>query len=110
MFPLLLIKKRLKEHFRKHHNLLKKEKRSIIRQGIYLLLTGILIMVLTAFILFRFGEKNFMTALLIIILEPAGWFLFWEGMHLIFFDAKTRTQDLGFYAKMASCEVKFIEY
>ena len=105
-----LIKKRLKEHFKKHHARIEREKKGIIKHGVYFILTGILIMVLTAFILFKYGERDFMTALLIIILEPAGWFLFWEGMHLIIFDSKSKTQDLDFYRKMATSEIKFIEY
>lgn len=106
----VLIKRRLKDHFKKHYTLLHNEKKSIIKTGVLFSLIGVLLMFITTAILFRYGEKTFLISFIIILLEPAGWFLFWEGMHQVIFETRAKKPEIEFYEKMSKCTVNFIHY
>lgn len=102
-----IIKERLKKHFKKHHSLLKKKKNSVLKKGIGFWVTGVIIMVIATILLFEFKEKNIITSFFTILLEPAGWFLFWEGMHLVIFETKKTNPTLKFNEKMANASINF---
>ncbi len=104
------IKKRLREHFKKHHDRYVKDYHVVIRQGIQFAAAGVVIMFLTTFLLLKSGEKNILLNFLIVLLEPAGWFLFWEGLNLAIFQSKSKKPEVTFYEKMAACEVVFATY
>lgn len=105
-----LVKRRLHEHFKKRTQEIKKQIMHIKMQGIIFLFTGILLMFIAAFISFRYTEHNLFSSFLIILLEPAGWFLFWEGSHFLLFEADTVKPDFEFYKKMGKCQIEFVEY
>lgn len=104
------IKKRLREHVKKHTEILEKEHRGIIKQGFYFILLGVVFMLMAAYILFFYGRANFIKEFLVVLLEPGGWFLFWEGMDLIIFKSKQAKPDLEFYRKMNNVEIIFSHY
>jgi len=105
----MTIKKRLHEHFKKHFIQTQKEINSIINRGYLMIFLGIIIMVGTAFV--TFNKTNiFANHLLIILLEPAGWFTFWTGLDQIFYETKRVKPDADFYAKMMNVEIEFIPY
>ena len=105
-----LIKKRLKEHFKRHYNMLLQEKRKLTKLGSFFVLGGILAMMLATIVLLRYGEKNFLTSFLVVLLEPAGWFLFWEGLHTLIFRPKDAKSDLEFYRKALTYDIHFLPY
>ena len=105
-----VVKKRLREHFKKHHERLEKEKRKISNQGIYFVLAGFFFMFFAAYILFFYAEKSFWYGFLVVLLEPGGWFLFWEGLDLMIFESKKIKPDLEFYRKMQNAEIVFSHY
>ncbi len=105
-----LIKKRLKEHFRKHHNQLQNEINNTRNQGIYFTMLGVTLMIIATFLLSKFEEKGMLINFFIVLLEPGGWFLFWEGLDQIIFEAKKIRPDLEFYEKMAKSEITFLSY
>lgn len=104
-----IIKKRLREHFKRHFTLLEKETKNILKLGFAFTLFGIIVMFIASFILFHY-EKTLFLSFLIVLLEPAGWFLFWEGSHIILFESKSKKPDLEFYEKMSECEITFLSY
>jgi hypothetical protein len=104
------IKKRLHEHFKRHHDILHKEKNHIIAKGIYFILAGIILMFAATFILFKYSNKSLLTNFLVILLEPGGWFFFWEGLGQIVFETKKKSPNLDFYEKMSKCEIGFLSY
>ena len=104
----IMIKKRLKEHFIQHDDILKKERNKYIKRGIIYALIGVILMLLATTLLFYTDQKTFFNQFLIVLLEPGGWFLFWEGLYLVIFDSKYRTLDLEFYKKMQKCRVIFL--
>lgn len=101
-----LIKERMHEHFRHHHTLLHDETRAMKKGGFTFIISGILIMMAATYTLFRLHETLF-TSFIVILLEPAGWFLFWEGMNQVIFGPKKIKADLDFYGKMAKCTIRF---
>jgi hypothetical protein len=105
-----MIKKRLREHFRKHADMLLEEKKWTMKQGLFFVLSGILLMFTATYVLFTSPEKNFMASFLITLLEPAGWFMFWEGMQTMIFEPKKKAHDVEFYEKMACCAINFVSY
>ena len=105
-----IIKKRLKQSFLKQYTLLVEKKKKILLQGVTFILLGVFFMVLTTFILFTYSVKDFLIYFLGVIGEPAGWFLFWEGLNLIIFDSKERNSDLEFNKKMSKINILFNDY
>jgi hypothetical protein len=105
-----VIKRRLREHFGKHYIQLKEEKMSIIRLGISFLFIGMLCMFAAAYFHNNDLHIPFLSSFLIILLEPASWFLFWEGLNQIIFDSKKIEPKLKFYEKMRNCIINFYSY
>ena len=101
------IKDRLKEYFKRHYEIMKKKKNAVVKKGIFFVVTGIILMFAATFLLFEFQQKSLLTSFLVILLEPGGWFLFWEGLDLVIFEAKEATPDLQFYKRMADANIKF---
>ncbi len=104
-----VIKKRLKEHFRKHIQQLRDEVRKKRINGLLFLLMGAVVSLLASFILHNGGE-GFIFSLLIVLLEPFGWFSIWHGLDLIFNFGQDEKQNIEFYEKMAKAEIKFNTY
>jgi len=104
------IRKRIQDHFRKHYDEFRKEKRNMILQGIIFMVIGIMFMVTATYIIFTTGENSFLFHFLVILFEPAGWFFFWEGLNLIVFDSKKLDEDILFHKKLSECEVIFVPY
>ena len=94
------IKERLAAHFKRHYHLLLKEKRQVMRLGGIMVTLGILCMIAATLIVFEDPSQNLLLSFLVIFLEPAAWFLLWEGMDQIIFNSKTITPELEFYRKM----------
>lgn len=102
------IKRRLKAHFKRHFDLLVKEKNNIIMRGLLFAMTGVVLMFGTTMLHFKFQNASIISSFFVVLLEPAGWFSFWEGLNIIFFESKRAKPDLEFYEKMAKCDIEFI--
>lgn len=107
----IVIKKRLREHFKKHYNLLHKETIDLKKRGGLLVAAGLLI-TLTATTISTFGfiKYAFLSNFLVVALEPGGWFLMWTGLDLIFSTLKQKDQNIEFYDKMSKCRIVFLPY
>lgn len=105
-----LIRHRLREHSRKHHEILEKKRKEIIKQGFYFTVAGFIFMLFGAYILFYDGARSFLKEFLVILLEPGGWFFFWEGLDLVIFKSKEIKGDLDFYRKMNKAKIIFSHY
>lgn len=102
------IKKRLKEHFQRHHREVEKEIKKIRWKGICWFILGAIVMISGTLIL-GFGDKSFFYNLIVLIMEPAGWFFFWEGLNFLFKDPPN-IHDYKFYRKMSKSEIVFLDY
>jgi hypothetical protein len=104
----VVIKKRLKDQFRINLKNLKETKKKMLRQGLLFVLFGVVFMFIATFFLTR-GDGNYLITFLSVISEPAGWFLFWEGLNLLIFDIKKKVPDLDFYEKMSKAKINFAD-
>ncbi|MDP2642024.1 MAG: hypothetical protein Q8P21_01905 [bacterium] len=95
------IKERLWKHFDKHYGLLLTDKRRTIRQGLTMVSLGVIFMVAATFIIFEDPTDSLLLSFLVVFLEPAAWFLLWEGMDQIIFNSKEVNPELSFYRKMS---------
>jgi len=111
------IKHRLHEHFQKHHNMLLKDTKKVkMRGGIWFVL-GVFLLVFSGFLYtyaehteFKLFAANLGMNILILIFEPAGWFLAWEGLDQVFFESRHKKPEVDFYEKMSRAEVHFMSY
>ena len=99
--------KRLQNHFSTHHYILKERLRSAFKEGGAYTTLGVVFMLLAAYIVHTTQVERFLLTFLIIILEPAGWFLFWEGLYIIIFDRRKQQPDIAFYEKLARSKIVF---
>ena len=105
-----VIRNRLYDHFKKQYNRQKAKARKTLKQGIMFCMFGVITMVVTTLVYFYFQEESLLTSFLVILLEPAGWFLFWEGLNLAIFESRRTKSDLIFYRKMSDCKLYFSSY
>jgi len=106
----LIIKKRLREHFKKHKEILEREQKKIFLQGSLFVVFGIIFMFVASYLLFIYPHRNLPLEFLIVILQPGGWFLFWEGLDLIIFEVQKKKPEFEFYNKMSKAEIIFTHY
>jgi hypothetical protein len=102
------IDSRLKEYFRKHFNLIQEEKKKTIKRGAIFSVFGMVLMFLATFLFFKFKNESLLASFFTILLEPASWFLFWEGLDLIIFESKKVNHNLEFHEKMAKARISFV--
>jgi len=106
----IIIKKRLKGFFSRHHEEEHKKYRKLVREGVLFIVFGVILMFLASLILFYGSESNFFISFMTILLEPAGWFLFWEGLDLLIFETKKRNSEKIFLDKMVQADINFKSY
>ncbi len=104
-----IIKKRIKDYFKKVYDSAKKDQDDIVARGKKFAFSGITLMFLATFILFYYPSTFYFT-FLVVLMEPGGWFLFWEGLNLVIFESKKKGQDIGFFRKMAHGKINFHSY
>ncbi|HJT25680.1 MAG TPA: hypothetical protein VJ873_13980, partial [bacterium] len=101
------ILERLKNHFRHHHRLLEEQRKKVTKTGARMVALGVAFMFLATYLLVEI-KQNLWTAFIVVLLEPAGWFTFWEGLNFIVFRAKDVAPELSFYRKMSGAKVSFM--
>lgn len=96
----VVIKERLFNYFRRHSHLLLDEKNHVKKVGAWMVVLGVIFMVLATLVLFEDPSQNLWLSFLLVFLEPAAWFLLWEGMDQVIFNSKKNNPELAFYKKM----------
>jgi hypothetical protein len=104
-----IIKRRLREHFKNHHAKLHKEIKAVRRKGIIFAIIGVFFGIL-ATVVSVLSVKEVLRNLLLILFEPAYWFLVWSGLDHIFFYAENKKAELDFYDKMTRTNISFQGY
>ncbi len=103
------IKRRLREHFHRHYLEEQNEIKTMRLKGIGWFIIGAILMLFATF-LFGLENQSFFYRLMIIIIEPAGWFMFWEGLNFVFITPNERMSEYHFYRKMSKLEISFLDY
>jgi hypothetical protein len=110
-----MIKKRLRDHFKKHYEQIRKDVSKIKKRGTIQIFLGVGIAVFGAMFLSPVSgvPENILELIqgvLFLLLEPAAWFTIWTGFDRIFDTWKELEPDLEFYRKMSKCEIAFTIY
>ncbi|MFZ2149918.1 MAG: hypothetical protein WAV15_02040 [Minisyncoccia bacterium] len=95
------IRERISAHFKKYYQIHTEEKRRVLKLGIVMVILGVISMIAATFIIFEDPTRNLLLSFLVVFLEPAAWFLLWEGMDQIIFNSKKINPELDFYRKMS---------
>jgi len=104
------IRRRLKEYFDYHHDLHLSSIKKMLWEGFAFIFCGVTLMFLASYILFMYHEKTFFINFIIILLEPGGWFLFWEGLNQVIFESRVKRSESEFFKKMSNCKINFVAY
>lgn len=98
-----IIIERINEFFAIQHRVLQKKRNRILMQSfLFLLLGTVFITILTLA-----SRKYEQYLLLIKLLEPASWFLSWEGLHLLFFEYVEEKDHEEFHKKVSHSRITF---
>lgn len=104
-----VIIKRLHSYFKSVHQTLKSKVKKANIRGLIFTLIGTTIMIASSYISFMKPEKYHMHFLLVLF-EPAGWFLLWTGFDHLANSSKEKKKDLDFYLRMTKSEIEFVTY
>ena len=102
------IRRRLRDHFRRHADRLARERRRGIWVSLAIAAAGFAVM--TASALLRRQPETIARTVLHVLLEPAGWFAVWFGLDQLFYGTRELAREHAFYRKMARADVVFTAY
>lgn len=94
------IKERMIGYFKKHIHRIEAAKRYAILRTALMLLAGAIGMVLASYIVSFESVKKFPYSLIRVLIEPASWFLLWEGMNRYAAKMEELRPDMELYAKI----------
>ncbi|HXK37991.1 MAG TPA: hypothetical protein VJ579_02905 [Candidatus Paceibacterota bacterium] len=77
----VIIKERLTAYLRKHISQVRTAKRAAMRHSAAMLLSGAVLMSLTTYIISLESASHFPYTIIRALIEPASWFLLWEGIN-----------------------------
>jgi hypothetical protein len=103
----IIIKRRLREYFRKNFLALKRERRNIKIKGAAITIIGFVLLIIASII----QHSAYATFYFLLpFLEPVGWFSCWFGLDKIFYTLKQQTSEFEFFKKMSRVDIEFISY
>jgi hypothetical protein len=71
-----------------------------------MLISGILIMIADSLVSYK-GGRDYVSGLVRIIMEPAGWFMLWNGLDFLLYEYRTLNKEIGVYKTIADLTVHF---
>lgn len=101
-----IITDRLTYYFKRVREQLESEIKKTNLKGFLLLSIGIVLMITASYISF-IKPQLYYVHLLLVLSEPAGWFLLWAGLDNLVYNSKEAKRDLAFYLKMANSKIEF---
>lgn len=104
-----IIRKKLKQYFYVNYIKTSGEIRKTRIKGLLLIATAVVILVFATMISL-IEKKTMASHILLVLLEPAGWFTIWNGFDSLFFTPISKKLELDFYKKMVNCNITFISY
>jgi len=103
-----IIKKRLQEHFKRHYHLLLHEHYQMRKRGLTMAGSGLIL--LAGATVIAIFHQSVILEVVMVLLQPAGWFLTWMGLESFFFRSHEKGVELGFYEKMNKGKITFHGY
>lgn len=102
-----IITKRLHGHFNKNLHYFEKKRKTKGKKDALLTVLGISMMVCAAFIS-SVKKQSLPLHILLVIFEPAGWFLVWISMEHLINGSRKEKPEIKFYSKMTRCKIVFL--
>lgn len=103
------IKKRLKDHFRKHAEEGRDEIKRTFKNGFLIAAFGFTLMFI-AVLVHSYLPIEILKVILTTVLEPAGWFMMFYGFDKAFYGTGRIKPEMEFNQKMAKAEIIFVSY
>ena len=85
------------------------EIKGLVRKGIIVASLGMLSMMIAIY-LYTYFEHLFILNMLVVLLEPTGWFMAWYGFDSVFYAAEEEKPERDFFRKMSKCQITFLPY
>ncbi len=104
-----VIIKRLNHYFKKSHHTFLQKKKTERNKGIRRISIGIILMIMASYISLVKSDSFFMHTLLVLT-EPAGWFLVWSGLEIFQNSTSGIIPELTFFGKLTKSKIEFVEY
>ncbi|MEK6927178.1 MAG: hypothetical protein AABX11_01995 [Nanoarchaeota archaeon] len=105
----IVIKRRLREHFKRHYILSVHEMKKLKLRGYGMALLGVGF-IFTSSLLYSIENAAFWIKFLQILLEPAGWFTAWTALEGVFYTGRELKEELDFHEKMSNANIEFLSY
>ena len=102
-----VITKRLHSYFNKSLHYYLKKKKTERKKGFLLSVCGIILMAGASYVSSK-QSQNILMHTLLVVLEPAGWFLLWFGMEYLINVSRKEKRELDFYSKMSKSKIVFL--
>lgn len=102
-----IITRRLHGHFIKNLHYFRNKKKTEGKKDILLTVAGILMM-LSAGYISSLKSYNVLLHILLVVFEPAGWFLVWVSMEHLISSNRKEKPEIEFYSKMAKSRIVFL--
>jgi hypothetical protein len=103
-----IIKKRLREHFRKHHHEMEEKQATIRKEGVRWIIAGLSLSMIA--VALHAYLDSFWITLLFVLAEPGGWFSIWTGFDKVFLEPRHHEPEHEFYEKMDDAQILFESY
>lgn len=107
------IKERIRKHFEHQFVTLQEERTKNVKKGIMLAVSGFVLLLIASYLSYLEVENvpgSFFIHFLLVLFEPAGWFIGWYGLDHVFYLAREKKSDHEFYQKMSKLRIKFETY
>jgi hypothetical protein len=104
-----LIIKRLPQYFQKNFKNLNHVRKKVLQKGLMFGLSGVVLMLIASYISFL-ELDDYWVHLILVLFEPAGWFLLWTGLDHLVYETKSYTSDINFYKKLRKAKIQFEAY
>jgi hypothetical protein len=78
-----------------------------VQQGIWMGLIGMALLLIATYMAYE-AFPGFLATAVTVVLQPAGWFLVWNGLDNIFFESRLLKNERSFLRKMQDCRIQFL--
>lgn len=98
--------KRLHSHIKQNYQRFKNLNKSIRKKAILTLCIGMVLMLGASYLSSLNSRSLFLNSLLVLV-EPAGWFLVWYGLDEVFYRTRQNKNELEFYSSIIKSKISF---
>lgn len=103
-----VITKRLHSYFIKNQHYFFKKKMTERKRGLLFIMVGVFMMTIASMVS-SFRSGNILMHTLLMVFEPAGWFLVWSGMETLINSSRKEKPELDFYNKIMKSKIVFYD-